>query len=199
MRLSLVGPESNLWQTSLPAACILAGSIPSGNMKVLHLRERVSALMLGPGFGGTSFSTPTVVHSVVLARELPSEHIFVGSCTHKRLSSPWLDPSQLPGSAINSFSSYVAARADLKEWLAPLSDQVLVCDCALNENCHALYLQRVFAEQFDKRTSHAPSSVQAVSNTLHSVGARVSASLCVGSCLSSFQMAMTIGRILPLL
>ena len=148
MRLSSIGPRSALWRTDLEAACILAGSIPSGEHAIRRIRDQLLHMRLGPGFGPTCFEMPMVVHDDALASVLPSVHIFVGACSPTRLSSPWLDPYSLEGSPIHSFSEYAGLRADIRQWLEPLSGNVIVCDCTRGENCHALCL-RQFAAQFD--------------------------------------------------
>ena len=52
-------------------------------------------------------------------------------------------------SAYTLFSEYLRARADLREWLFPLRNCELICDCNRGEYCHGNLLVEAFEECFD--------------------------------------------------
>jgi len=81
---------------------------------------------------------------------LPMNSIYVGTGSARRLPSPWLDPSRLPGASCGTFLSYAVARMDLKFWLRPLSGKVLICDCGDDAICHARSLVELCAEEFSE-------------------------------------------------
>ena len=126
MRRALICNASPLWISAPLSAATLAASMPSGDAKVVAIRERLSALSFSTALFPPFASLPTVQHDMEQAMGLPMNSVYVGSGSARRLPSPWLDPSRLPGASCGTFLSYAGARMDLKFWLRLLSGKILI-------------------------------------------------------------------------
>ena len=137
-------------------ALVLRASVPSGIQAIVDIRTQITALMPFRDLPVTGYlPRPWVRHVFESLHEYPSSRMYIGfgmtDCQGR--PSQWANPYFYLDydylSAYNLFSDYMKARADLREWLYPLRNCELICDCQRGEFCHGNLLIEAFEECFD--------------------------------------------------
>ena len=110
------------------------GTLPSGEEKVVKLRERLKDLVYGPGqFAefkmGTSFTPPDVLHDD--GDLIPSAAtVFVGWGSCAATLSPWFCPLAEDEYTVEAAEEFMHARMDVDDWIARLSGKQLFATAA---------------------------------------------------------------------
>ena len=141
MRCKLIGERGILWKQPLhrEMALTLAASFPSGHADVVHCREAMSKWKVGPGWMDWSgWKLPTIRHLTVADQFIPAGEVYIGGSRPGFVLTPWTNPCMMEDSTNEpSYLQYISSRADLENFLFPLDNQVLVCDCTLRSRaCH---------------------------------------------------------------
>ena len=153
---ALTGVEGELWGVSPAMALVLRASSPSGDASVVQLRDRIASLMPFRDQPKSGFlPRPWIRHVTGPFHEYPSSRVYIGfgmsDCQGR--PSQWANPYFFLNhdsiSSYNLFSEYLKARADLKEWLYPLRNVEMICDCDRDEYCHGNLLIQAFSEVYD--------------------------------------------------
>ena len=143
---------SSLWKNCPQRALAALVCIPSGSPNVVELRRRIQECMFGPGlsrdFGFCVFYFPFIVHRI--AESVPfADHVPVWGGDSAATLSPWTCWLASDDFDAAHAEQEIRCRADLVEWLAPLSKKVLQCSCNFpQENCWAHVLQKVSRSVF---------------------------------------------------
>ena len=137
-------------------ALVLRASSPSGDASVVQLRDRIASLMPFRDQPKSGFlPRPWIRHVTGPFHEYPSSRVYIGfgmsDCQGR--PSQWANPYFFLNhdsiSSYNLFSEYLKARADLKEWLYPLRNVEMICDCDRDEYCHGNLLIQAFSDVYD--------------------------------------------------
>ena len=130
----------------------ICASLPSGCSSAAEARRRVCALL---GEAGTlpfldcvaEDRCPHLQHLNEGATRHKSNVIFVGSASQVVDISPWSMP--LPSDTFEANACFLRSRADLRAFLWPLRNKVLVCDCGSKfSSCWGGLLVTLFSELF---------------------------------------------------
>ena len=132
---------------------VLLGSLPSGDERIVKLREQLGNQMFGKGHlfelvMGSTFVTPTVVR--FLNEHVPdSDTVFVGEGSCAVTLTPWSCPLAPEVYSADEARRFLSRRADATEWLSRLSQKSLACNCNLPpDKCWAWILREKFMETF---------------------------------------------------
>ena len=96
MRQSLGGFSSPLWKTDAgkDVARTLLASIPSGNQKIIDLRQAMHENMVGTWWCNKSWVLPTVTHpdNILDPNNFGPRVIYVGKAVVWLQCTPWVNP-----------------------------------------------------------------------------------------------------------
>ena len=152
LRQALLGSTSALGPATVLA---LRCSIPSGHGTAVLHRQLLRDTCLGNGFLTEKFSPAEGVNFVqAVPVPLPIGHVYVGSGNEgiRLRPSPWLNPHALVAStedqACDQFEAYASRRADVLQWLRPLSGQRLVAEAGIG-GAHAKVLSKIIHQLSD--------------------------------------------------
>ena len=156
MLSQLVGSDGELWGCSLPMALVLLSTVPSGDRRIVELRDRIESSMLCPLKPKVGFLNPPVVRHVTgqfHQFSAPRVYIGFGHSDCQSRPSPWANPFYFfenvsPEQSLSLFYTYLESRADLPEFLLPLRGGELICDCNRGELCHGNALVDAFGHVF---------------------------------------------------
>ena len=164
LRQDLCGFASPLWENNegKQIARTLLASIPSGDSKIIDLRQSMHDAMIGYGWSNNSWVLPTVGHpiNILESNNFGPRVIYVGKSIGWLQCTPWVNPCSIepipdPQGGILNFEKYCSTRADLNEFLQPLFGCHLICDCNGNENhCHAHHLKWLCSQMFHDENFH---------------------------------------------
>ena len=134
-RQSIISPSCSVWSCRPDIALTLVSTWPSGHNDIVSARCGVAELLCARMPLPCPQPVKSVLHQCPPTLPLPIGYVFVGTGqldTFPR-PSPWTCPSPLP----ESFSTkqefvhmWCNSRADLFNWLAPLFNSTLLCDCS---------------------------------------------------------------------
>ena len=141
MRCKLIGERGMLWKQPLhrEMALTLAASFPSGHADVVHCREAMSKWKVGPGWMDWSgWKLPTIRHLTVADQFIPAGEVYIGGSRPGFVLTPWANPCRQENSANGpSVPNTIRRGRASNNFLYPLDNQVLVCDCTLRSRaCH---------------------------------------------------------------
>ena len=129
--------------------------MPSGSLEVVELRAMIKFWMIGPGWKDNGRPiVPTVAHPTDIEEALGAKSVFVGVPCRTVQATQWSGPCRVCQLYVDcqllTFPRLCAARANLVEWLMPLSGCTLVCDCQRPPwMCSAHHLAPLFKEVLD--------------------------------------------------
>ena len=132
---------------------VLLGSLPSGDKKIVNLREQLGNQMFGKGhlfelIMGSPFVTPTVLHFADEHAPDP-DTVFVGEGSCAVTLTPWSCPLTQEVYSADKARQFLSNRADATEWLSRLSQKSLACNCNRPpDECWAWMLRVKFGETF---------------------------------------------------
>ena len=132
----LVCEASPLWDRAPSVALVLFASVPGGIQAVVNARASVRSVMFTPEvIPRGPFVMLSLRHVVGDFHAFPSPLLYLGF-GHSDIQgrpSQWANPFYFfVGNAKNSFAlylRYLESRGDLLEYLTPLSNAELICDC----------------------------------------------------------------------
>ena len=139
----LVCEASRLWDRASRMALVLLASVPSGIQAVVNARASVRSVMFTPEVTPRGpFVVPSLRHVVGDFHAFPSPLLYIGF-GHSDIQgrpSQWANPFYFfVGNAGNSralYLRYLESHGDLFEYLTPLSNAELICDCKLGNWGH---------------------------------------------------------------
>ena len=151
----LVNEASPLWGAAPGMALVMLASVPSGVNSIVEARARVRKLMFTPvDHQSCHWVAPTLRHVIGPFHSFPSPLLYIGTGSSDIQGRPsqWANPFSFfvgdAESAFSLFTRYLESRADLLEFLTPLSGADMICDCKLGSWCHGHELTRTFQEKF---------------------------------------------------
>ena len=132
---------------------MLLGSLPSGDEKIVCLREQLAKQMFGKGhlfelIMESPFVAPTVLHFA--DDHVPDpDTVFVGEGSCAVTLTPWSCPLTPEVYSADRARQFINSRADVTEWLSRLSQKSLACNCNCPpDECWAWMLKGKFEEIF---------------------------------------------------
>ena len=172
MRLTVTSAEFSPLLKLPWVASALRATIPSGYLRLVALRQRLTEAIVGHAAVQVDGAVPTVIHVQSLPAGLCGKSVFVGAPINEQHTSPYTCPFQGSAYCVSSARQYLHARADL-DFFSRLLGRVLYCDCALPKHeCWAFILAEFAAEvscHSDSPISDG-SEVDAFINNARSVG-----------------------------
>ena len=135
-------------------ALVMLSSLPSGIQSIVNARDIVRSAMFAPAAHRSStWIVPTVKHVDGAFHSYPSPFLYIGfgESDIQGRPSQWANPFLFLGTDAEAcfalFSRYVNSRADVVEFLTPLSGAILICDCCMGKWCHGNFLIQAFSER----------------------------------------------------
>ena len=153
LRKSYYEDSLALGEAARRLSLVLLGSLPSGDEKIVRLREQLAKQMFGKGhlfecIMESPFAAPTVVHFA--DDHVPDpDTVFVGEGSCAVTLTPWSCPLRPEVYSADKAKHYINNRADATEWLSRLSHKSLACNCHYSASeCWAWLLRESFENTF---------------------------------------------------
>ena len=150
-----MGVHGALWGCAPEAALVLAASMPSGDPQICRIRDELSSIVPFPNDPrSTILVMPTLRHVSGPFHSFPLPLLYIGHGHSDIQSRPsqWSNPYAFLNYSVDEsmslFRRYLLSRADLEEFLSPLSGAEMICDCSLGTRCHGRIIEGVFHETF---------------------------------------------------